>query len=106
PDKDVKYVPIGEQGARLTALKAGRVDATLIQPPLTVVARKAGVTELAALADLDVDYIGTTVVATRALLARREDLVRRFVRAVVEGIHFYKTNKTPALAPIGKVLSM
>ena len=106
PDKDVTFLQIGEQGARLTALKAGRVDATLIQPPLTVVARKAGVTELAALADLDVDYIGTTVVATRALLARREDLVRRFVRAVVEGIHFYKTNKTPALASIGKFMRL
>ncbi|OLC34183.1 MAG: hypothetical protein AUH81_12735 [Candidatus Rokubacteria bacterium 13_1_40CM_4_69_5] len=106
PGTNVTFLQIGEQGARLTALKAGRVDASLIQPPLTVVARKAGLTELAALADLEVDYIGTTVVATRGLIARREDLVRRFVRALVEGIHFYKTNKAAALASIGKFMKL
>lgn len=106
PDRDVAFLQMGQQGARLTALKGGRVDATLIQPPLTVVARKAGLTELAALADLDVDYLGTSVVTTRALTVQREDLVRRFVRALVEGIHFYKTNKTAALTSIGKFMRL
>lgn len=106
PDKDVTFLQIGEQAARLTALRTGRVEATQIQPPLTVVARKAGMVELAALADLGVEYLGTSVVTTRALTTSREDFVRRFMRALVEGIHFYKTNKAASLASIGKFMRL
>lgn len=106
PEKDVAFLQFGEQGNRLTALKAGGVDATLIQPPLTAVARKAGFTELAALADLEIDYLGTSVITTRALIKGREDLIRRFTRAFVEGIHFYKTNKTASLASIARFMRL
>ncbi len=106
PEKDVAILQLGEQAARLTALQAGSVDATLIQPPLTVVARKAGFTELAALADLGMDYLGTCVVTTRTLIRTREDLVRRFVRAFVEGIHFYRTNEEASLASIQRFMKL
>lgn len=106
PERDVAFLQFGEQGARLAALKAGGVDATLIQPPLTAVARKAGLTELAALADLEINYLGTSVVTTQALIKNREDLIRRFVRAFVEGIHFYKTNRAASLASIAKFMRL
>lgn len=106
PEKDVAFLQFGEQGSRLTALKAGGVDATLIQPPLTAVARKGGFTELAALADLELDYLGTSVITTQAIIKSREDLIRRFVRAFVEGIHFYKTNKPASLASIAKFMRL
>jgi ABC-type nitrate/sulfonate/bicarbonate transport system substrate-binding protein len=106
PEKEVAFLQFGEQGNRLTALKAGGVDATLIQPPLTAVARKAGLTELAALADLEIDYLGTSVITTRALIKGREELIRRFVRAFVEGIHFYKTNKAASLVSIARFMRL
>lgn len=106
PDKDVVLLQIGEQPARLTALRGGTIDATLIQPPLTMVARKAGFTELAGLGDMGIDYLGTCVTTTKSLIKNREDLVRRFVRAFVEGIHFYKTHKEASLASITKFMKL
>ncbi len=106
PDRDVVLLQIGEQSARLAALRAGAVDAVLIQPPLTVVARKAGLSELAALADMGMDYLGTCVTTTRSLMRTREDALRRFVRAFVEGIHFYRTRKEASLASIRKFMKL
>lgn len=106
PERDVTILQIGEQPQRLTALKAGVVDATLIQPPLTAVARKEGFTELAALADLGLEYLQTVVTTTATVMRTREDQLRRFVRAFVEGIHFYKTNKEASLASIGKFMKL
>ncbi len=106
PERDVTILQIGEQPQRLTALRARAVDATLIQPPLTALARKEGFTELAALGDLGLEYLQTCVTTTRAVITTREDQIRRFVRAFVEGIHFYKTNKEASLASIGKFMKL
>lgn len=101
-DKEVALLAVGGQPSRLAALQSGRVDATLLQPPLTVTARQAGFNELAPLADLGLDYVGTCLVTTRALIQKNENLVRRLVMAFVEGIHFYKTQKEASLRSISK----
>lgn len=106
PVTDVAILQIGEQPARLTALRAGRIDVTLIQPPLTTLARKEGFTELAKLSELGLEYLQTCVTTTRAVVKTREDLLRRFVLAFVEGIHFYKTNKQASVASIGKFMKL
>jgi NitT/TauT family transport system substrate-binding protein len=106
PVTDVAILQIGEQPTRLTALRAGRIDVTLIQPPLTALARKEGFTELAKLSELGLEYLQTCVTTTRTVVKTREDLLRRFVLAFVEGIHFYKTNKQASLASIGKFMKL
>ena len=59
PDKEVAFLAVGSQPTRLAALEAGRVDAVLLQPPITVKAKQEGFNEFASLADLGVDYLGT-----------------------------------------------
>jgi len=102
PDKDVAFLGVGSQPARLMALEAGRVDAVLLQPPITVKARQEGLNEFASLADLGLDYLGTCLVTTRTRIQKSEALVRRFIRAMVEGIYFYKTQKEASLRSIAK----
>jgi NitT/TauT family transport system substrate-binding protein len=106
PDKDVFFVSVGGPPDRFLALQTGRVDAVLIQPPLTVKARKAGFNELAALADLGLDYLGTSLVTSRAVIDKKIELVRRMVTAFAEGIHFYKTNKPASLRSIAKLMKI
>ncbi|MBI2360936.1 MAG: ABC transporter substrate-binding protein [Deltaproteobacteria bacterium] len=101
-DKEVALLAVGGQPSRFAALQSGRVDATLLQPPLTVAARQAGFNELAPLADLGLDYVGTCLVTTRALIQKNENLVRRLVMAFAEGIHFYKTQKEASLRFMSK----
>lgn len=102
PDKDVAFLSVGSQPARLAALEAGRVDAALLQPPITTKAKQQGFNEIAALADLGLDYLGTCLVTTRARIQKSEPVVRRFVQAMLEGIHFYKTQKEASLRSIAK----
>jgi len=104
PDKEVSLISIGGPPDRYLALQAGRVDAILLQPPLTVRAQKAGFNRLAALVDLGLDYVGTSFGTTRSVISQKEELVRRVVRAFVEGIHFYKTNKQASLKTIAKLM--
>lgn len=106
PTKDVAVLQLGEQSARLTALRAGLIDVTLLQPPLTALARKEGFTDLAALSDLGLEYLQTSVITTRTLIRTREDRLRRFVGALVEGIHFYKTNREASMVSIGKFMKL
>jgi ABC-type nitrate/sulfonate/bicarbonate transport system substrate-binding protein len=104
PDKDVPLISIGGPPERYLALQAGRVDAVLLQPPLTLRAQKAGFHRLAALVDLGLDYVGTSFATTRSVIDKKEELVRRVVRALVEGIHFYKTNKQASLKTIASLM--
>jgi len=106
PDKEVFFVSVGGPPDRFLALQTGRVDAVLIQPPLTVKARKAGFNELAALADLGLDYLGTSLVTSRTVIDKKIELVRRMVTAFAEGIHFYKTNKPASLRSIAKLMKI
>ena len=106
PDRDVSFVSIGGPPDRFAALQTGRVQAVLIQPPLTVRARKAGFNELASLADLGLDYLGTSLVTSRSVIDKKRDLVRRVVTAFAEGIHFYKTNQQASLRSIAKLMKI
>ena len=104
PDRDVALVPIGAPPDRLVALQAGGVDAALFQPPLTTRAQKAGFNRLASLVDMNLDYLGTSLATTRSVIEKKEDVVRRVVKAFVEGIHYYKTNKAVGLKAISKLM--
>jgi len=104
PDRDVALLQLGGQPARFSSLQARAVDATLLQPPLTGTARRANYVELASLADLGLDYLGTSLVTTRSYIRSHEEPVRRLVKAMVEGIHFYKTNRPASLRSIAKFM--
>jgi NitT/TauT family transport system substrate-binding protein len=102
PDKDITFLSVGTQPSRFAAVQTGMVDATLLQPPFTTKAKQEGLVELASLGELGLDYIGTSLATTRQTIQRRESVVRRFVQALVEGIHFYKTQKEASIQSIAK----
>jgi ABC-type nitrate/sulfonate/bicarbonate transport system substrate-binding protein len=101
-DKDVTMLSVGTQPSRFAAVQSGLVDGTLLQPPFTVRARQEGLLELGSLGDLGLDYLGTSLATTRQTIQKKESMVRRFVRAVVEGIHYYKTQKEASIQSIAK----
>jgi NitT/TauT family transport system substrate-binding protein len=102
PDKDVSLLTVGGQPTRLSAMQAGGIDASVFQLPTTAHARKAGLKELAFLGDLGFDYLGTSVVATQNMIQKKPDFVQRVVKAFVEGIAYFKTNKEASLRSIAR----
>ena len=97
PDTDVAIVQIpGGQPTRLAAVQNGQVAGLVAQPPVTVLARKARLNSLAEPSDFGSAYTNTPIAATGAFIKDRRDTVRRFTRALVEGIFVYKTQKNSA----------
>ena len=94
PDIDTAVLQIpGGQPARLAAVQSGQVQGMVAQPPVTNLARKFHLNILAEPEDFGGAY-PTTPVSTRAsFIIQRRETVRKFMRALIEGIHVYRTQK-------------
>lgn len=105
PDKDVAIIQIpGGQPTRLAAVQNKQVAGLVAQPPVTVLARKARLNILAEPADFGAAYTNTPIVSTGAFLRDQREIVRKFSRALVEGIYLYKTEKEFAKRVIAKYM--
>ncbi|MGZ9219118.1 MAG: ABC transporter substrate-binding protein [Candidatus Binatia bacterium] len=91
-ERDVAFLQIGDNPARLIALLGGSIDATLLPPPDHLEALRGNMKLLLNLRELNVPYQGTGLVTTQRLLVKRRDLARRFIKSYVEAIHLVKTN--------------
>jgi NitT/TauT family transport system substrate-binding protein len=87
PERDVALIQLGEVSTRLAALRAGRVDATLVGPPTTYAALRLGLPVLG-IQRLEVGQLWPqAVMATRTrLLDERPAALRSFLRAYVRGV--------------------
>ena len=65
-------------------------------------AQKLGLNVLLDLKKLGVDFLTSTVVTKRSFVKNNEDTIRRFMKATVEAIHFYKTRKQDSLKILAK----
>jgi NitT/TauT family transport system substrate-binding protein len=103
PDIDVAILQIpGGQPTRLAAIQTKQVQGMVAQPPVTNMARKFKLNIIAEPEDFGGAY-PTTPVATRvAYIREKRDTLRKFTRALLEGVHVYKTQKEFSKKVIGK----
>lgn len=102
PDRDITMVQTGGPAETVTAMAAGKVHAAAISPPATLQARKLKLKELLDLSKLDAEYHVNGVVTSRRYLKSHEDVVRRFLRAYIEGAARGQKDKNFALKAMGK----
>jgi NitT/TauT family transport system substrate-binding protein len=102
PDRDVALLQMGGSPEILAGLGSRGIDGGMLASPLHLRAVKLGFSVLADLSTIDVDYQGAGVVTTRAYARENQDVVRRYLRAYVEGLHRFKTDKNFSLKVIGK----
>jgi ABC-type nitrate/sulfonate/bicarbonate transport system substrate-binding protein len=67
PHKDVSFLYLGSNELMWPALQTKKVAATVLQPPWTLLARKSGMNLLVDLADLKIEYQGSTLASRRSL---------------------------------------
>lgn len=105
PDKDVAVIQIpGGQPTRLAAVQAGQVAGLVAQPPVINLARKAHLRILAEPEEFGSAYPTTPIGTTGSFRRERRDTVRKFMQALVEGIHVYKTDKEFSMRVIAKYM--
>ena len=94
---DVTVLQVGGSQARLVALKAGTIDATVLSPEEALAAQKVGLNTLLDFVARGVEFPHVTMVAREETLQAQALLVERFMTAYVEGIRYFKTRKEEAV---------
>ena len=102
--KDVTILQLGDHGVRLAALRAGSIDATVFFPPETLIARRLGLRELADTSSLGLKYPHEELVVSRSFLREQPDTVRRLLKAVIRGTHYFKTHPEDGIRCLAEYL--
>ena len=95
-EKDVTFLQIGDTPARIIAMVGNSADASSFSPPDHLAPQLTGMRILLNMAELNIFYQGTGLVATQRYLAKNRDVARRMVKSYVEAIHIVRTNPEEA----------
>jgi NitT/TauT family transport system substrate-binding protein len=106
PDIDVALLQVGNQSNRITAVETNNADAAMLTPPMTLYARKLGMPLLVDASKLGIPYSSLFFVSRRPYVAKnRADLVN-FTKAMIEGVHVYKSNKEFSMKVLAKYMKV
>ena len=103
PAKDVSIIAVGGTPERLAALRSGRIQATLLNPPTIFMAERQGFHILADVSNLPFQNNG--VVTTRKFIREQPNIIRRFVKSQIEAVHVMKTDRRTGLKIFTKYLA-
>lgn len=101
-EKDAQMLQIGDESVRLTALRQGFVDATVLTPPTNLTAKNLGFNVLVSLVDAGVKYSFDTVFTSRDYAARNRENVLRFLRGFLSGVAYMKRNTAESIETLKK----
>ena len=93
PLKDVNLRVIGGSIERMVALQKGIVDFTVVTEAGKAMAEKLGYPTVVDMVALKIPFPQNGIFTSTKLIRENPDLVRRYMRAYVEAIHYYKTHK-------------
>ncbi len=96
PPEQVTFLPLGTSDVLYIALKAGTIDATMLQIPQTFLAQDEGFKKLAAGADVYRAVQGG-LTTTRATTSERPELVTKMIRATQKGLRLIRSDRKYAI---------
>ena len=96
PPEQVTFLPLGTSDVLYIALKAGTIDATMLQIPQTFLAQDEGFKKLASGADVYRAVQGG-LTTTKATVNERPELVTKMIRATQKGIRLIRSDKKYAI---------
>ncbi|HZR98852.1 MAG TPA: ABC transporter substrate-binding protein [Chloroflexota bacterium] len=102
PERDVTYVTTGQITESVTALLTGAVDAALLSPPGTFRAEDEGMRLLVNTQEYNFAAVISGIASTRGWVGAHEDLARRALQAIAEGIAYSHREKEPTKAIIAR----
>ncbi|MGH7928902.1 MAG: ABC transporter substrate-binding protein [Candidatus Binatia bacterium] len=93
PLKDVSLRVIGGAIERMVALQKGIVQFTVVTEAGKAQAEKLGYPTVVDMVSLQIPFPQNGIYTSTKLIRENPDLVRRYMRAYTEAIHYYKTHK-------------
>ena len=102
--REVVILQLGEQATRLAAMKAGSLEAAILLPPITTMAQKEGMNVLLDMSEIGAEFQITGLAGSRSFTVQKRPSALRFMRAFVEGIHYYKTRRKESMDIIARYM--
>lgn len=102
--RDVTVLALGESRARLTALRTGLVDATVLVVPVSFLAQEAGFRELVSFIKEDLVELQGSVIAREKLLESEPVLAQKFLRGTLRGLRYLRQNRGDSVAILARFL--
>jgi ABC-type nitrate/sulfonate/bicarbonate transport system substrate-binding protein len=104
-DKDVTILPVGDLGARLSALQTGRLHGVIVAGVQTVTATKMGFRQLIDLSKLPIEISGSGILVRRGYVMKNQETTLKFLKAWIEGIYLVKTKAEFSLGVLKKYVA-
>jgi NitT/TauT family transport system substrate-binding protein len=92
PDRDVTMIQVGNSPERFIALRAGSIQGMAADPSDMIRAQREGFPILVDLTRSNIDFVVGGVVMTERFIRDQEKTAFTFLRAYVEGLHYFKTH--------------
>jgi NitT/TauT family transport system substrate-binding protein len=106
PDKDVTILQTGGEATRFAALTSGAIDGAMLSGDKKVQAEKMGFHVAIDLSQLPIYYPVNGVVASKKFVSTNPEVVENFLKAWLEGIKAFKTDKELSLKVLAKYLKI
>lgn len=106
PLRDLTILQLGTQPARVQALAAGAIDATIVSPPLDLTAKKQGYQILVNIAELGIPYPQQVIETTDRFIRENPNAVKNFLKGFIEGVRYVATHKDETKKLITKYLKV
>ncbi len=105
PIDEVQILQTGGNPQAAQAMLTGNIDASAVSGVMVPAAERAGAILLADGSQLKIPSVRGALATTRRRIDQDRDLVRRFMRAYVEAIHFYKTQRDETIRIMQQYMS-
>jgi NitT/TauT family transport system substrate-binding protein len=104
PDADVSILQMGGTPQVASALVAGKIDAGVSGESSLLLIHQGRAKGLpgGSAKEMNIPGVGATLNVTRRFLARDREGITRFLRAYVEGIHYFRTNREGSIKALQK----
>ena len=102
PEKDVQLRVIGASGLRIQALERNLVDFAMLEPMVMFQAKKSNLKVLVDFTEKGIPYQHSGIVTLESSLREKRLPILSLLKAVMEGIAFYKRNKQETIDIMAK----
>jgi NitT/TauT family transport system substrate-binding protein len=102
PLKDIQLRVIGGTMERMAALQKGLVNFTVVTETGKAIAEKNGFPTVVDMIAQGIPFPQNGIYTSGKMIRERPDVVRRYIKAYVEAIHYYKTHKEESLKILKK----
>jgi len=93
PIRDVSILQIGDEPARIAAIKSGNIDGTVANAPFGIEAERLKLNVIADSLKMAIPFFNTGLLGSKRYLDKQETKVLNFLRAYLEAIKVLKTER-------------